>query len=39
MKTKLYTPEQAKELHEQFKATAWIIFLFVAGIIVISIYI
>lgn len=34
-----YTPEQMRAIHEQIKATLWIIFLFVAAIITIAIYI
>ena len=39
MEAKEYTPEQMAKIIENTKATAWIIFLFVAGIIVIAIYI
>ena len=39
MKPKEYTPEQMAKIIENTKATLWIIFLFVAAIIVIAIYI
>ena len=39
MKAKLYAPEQMAKIIENTKATAWMIFLFVAAIIVIAIYI